>query len=103
VQPMITKTQRKAQSSRRYCGRSKSGSPGERSGTRVVELRQVHPTAPIHHKHEAADEGDSGHVEHQREHQVELTVPEADSEQRFENVVFQGNRRGCRQNSSMKP
>jgi len=67
--------------SRRYCGRSKSGIARRPVGPRVVELGQAHPTAPIHHVREAADEGDSGHVEYQREHQVELTVPEADSEQ----------------------
>jgi hypothetical protein len=66
---MINSSQRNAQSSRRYCGRSKSGSPGARAG----------------------------HVQHQRKHQVEFAVPETDSEQRFENVVFQRDGRGSRE------
>ncbi len=62
---------------------------------RVVELRRLEPAASIHHVGEAADERDPGEIENQREDQIELAVPEANSEQRLEDVVFQSDRRGA--------
>jgi len=69
---------------------------------RVVELWQSHPAAPNHHVNEPADESDAGHIEHQRENEIELAVPEADpnrgSRMSYSKVMVDVPR-----NSNMKP
>ncbi len=68
---------------------------GRAVGSRIVELGQLHPAAPIHHIEQPAEQRDAGNVEHQGEDQIELALPEADSEQGLEDVVLQGDGGGA--------
>jgi hypothetical protein len=61
----------------------------------VVQLRQFHPAAPDHHEHESRDQHHTGDIQHQREPQIKRAVPEADPEQRLQDVVLQRDRRGA--------